>query len=422
MKQLMQALKKGKSPATVPNLVWKDECGKVHENPFSHVPTSISDVMVNQYSGIVRTVLRYRDMKSIIPYRNWLKRPVTAVYTCRGCLYDCVLCGASRTAIKGFLNRQQPAFRTAEDIYKDIKNISRFSRAPIFITHDIRLAGSERALKLLDMLEKEPVKNNLMFELFEPATPGFLKRIARAAPGFTLDISPQTHDERLRQLQGNSYTNAELETTIETALKLGTTRLDIFFIIGLPEQTAQSVMETIDYCEYLLKKFNGDKRLFLFIAAQSPFMAPGSLAFENPEKYGYKILYKTFEEYRRALTMPSWKYTLNYETRWLNRQQIADAAYEAIAHLTRAKARYGQIPHKLADAQLRRIQQARELEARLDVIIENGSRPEELAELADAIEDVNSFRAIQHRQLDVPVGLISLRYPNAVWNALFKRK
>ena len=422
LRQMMQAIKDGSTLEKVPNLVWKDEAGKIHENAFSHVPTGISDVMVNQYSGMVRSVLRYRDMLSIIPYRNWLKRPVTAVYTCRGCTYDCLLCGASRTAIKGFLNRAKPAFRTAEDIYKDIKNSSRVSRAPIFITHDIRLAGPERADRLLELLEKGPVKNNLMFELFRPATPEFLERLAKVAPGFTLDISPQTHDERLRKLQGNNYDNASLETMFDAALKLGTTRLDTFFIIGLPEQTHQSVMETIDYCEYLLERYKGDKRLFLFIAAQSPFMAPGSIAFENAEKYGYKILYKTFEEYRQALTMPCWKYTLNYETKWLNRQQIADTAYEAIARLTRAKARYGQIPQQLADAQLKRIEQAQELEKKLDIIIGNGNKPEELAAIAPEIEAVNSFRAIQHRQLDVPAGLLSLRIPNAIWNVLFKRK
>lgn len=48
--------------------------------------------------------------------------------------------------------------------------------------------------------------------------------------------------------------------------------LIFFFMIGLPEQTYESVMETVEYCGRLMERFNtgGRPRLFPFI---SPFCA-----------------------------------------------------------------------------------------------------------------------------------------------------
>ena len=82
---LMDCVTKGKELEAVPNLVWKDSRGQVRENPFSHVPSDISDVMVGHYDGVIRSVLRHHDLISYIPFSGWLRYPITAVITCRGC-------------------------------------------------------------------------------------------------------------------------------------------------------------------------------------------------------------------------------------------------------------------------------------------------------------------------------------------------
>ena len=58
---------------------------------------------------------------------------------------------------------------------------------------------------------------------------------------------------------------------------------------GLPQQTAESVLGTIDYCEELLKRFGKDGRLSPFISPLAPFLDPGSRGFENPEEHGYRL-------------------------------------------------------------------------------------------------------------------------------------
>jgi B12-binding domain/radical SAM domain protein len=419
MRQLLKNLK-SRRLSSVPNLVWKDSAGKIHENPFTHIPQDISDVMQDHYGGIIRSVLRYRDLTSIIPSKGWLKQPVTAVFTSRGCTQNCIFCGGSQEAMRCAVNRQKVAFRTTEDIYKDIQQISGFSHGQISILGDIRQAGEEKAVKLLSILHQKPVKNPLMFEMFYPAGPNLVAEIAQAAPGFSLNISPHSHDSEVRHAIGLDYSNADMESMLESAIRSGAGRLEVFFMIGLPKQTRASVLESINYCEYLLRKFDGDRRLFLFIGPLAPFLDPASLAFEHPRRYGYKLLFRSLEEHRLALEQPSWKYILNYQTDWLSRQDIMSVTYEAIARLMRIKAKYGQISTALAEAQVERIEQAIHLERRIDAIMRSG-HPDELAQLKPEMDKINGFRGVQQRQMDLPLGLFRLRYLNSLWGLLLEQ-
>jgi len=419
--RFMQAFKEGNF-GEIPNLVWKDGTGEVHKNPFSYVPTEIGHVMGNHYGLMVRQVLRYRDLASVVPFKGWLKYPVTAVFTCRGCVYNCIFCAGARDAMSGFANRTAVARRSPEDIFKDVLNISRISRGPILIVGDIREGGLSRAQKLLGLIKAKRVKNTLMFEAFNPMSPQFIQEMAAAAPGFSLDMSPESHDPEVRRGSlGRDFSNEDMEKMIGAALEAGASRVEIFFMIGLHKQDRQSVLDTVDYCEHLLKKFRADKRLFLFMGHQAPFMAPGSLAFEYPERYGFHLRFKTLAEHRQALTLPSWKYSLNYETQWLSRDEITDVTYEAIARLTALKARYGQIPQKTADEQLERIRRARELEEKIDVLMRNGDNAG-VARLKPEMDCINGFQAAERLELEIPVGLIRLRYFSAAWNALFGKK
>ncbi|MEE8418977.1 MAG: TIGR04190 family B12-binding domain/radical SAM domain protein, partial [Dehalococcoidales bacterium] len=348
LRLLMDCLKKGQEPEDVPNLVWKKD-GTVKENPFTNVPADLSNVMDKHYDGMVRSVFRYRDLISQLPFKDWLSYPITAVLTCRGCTHNCIICGGSAAAFRQIHQRDKPAMRSPEMVADNIKQIERLSKGPIFILGDLCQTGEEYANQILDRIEQTGVKNQLIFELFAPASKELLQRMGQVAPSFCLEISPESHDPEIRKVIGRNYSNEALEQTLGDALDAGCGRVDVFFMTGLAKQTVQSVMDTVDYCEHLLQKFKGDKRLALFIAPISPFLDPGSLAFEIPERYGYRILYRKLEDFRQALLSPSWKYSLNYETDCMDRDQIAESAYESIIKLIRLKEKYGVISRELAD-------------------------------------------------------------------------
>ena len=419
-RQLMDCIANKRDPEAVPNLVWRDSQGGTHENPFSHVPTDLSDVMVNHYGNVVRSVIRYRDLVSYTPVKDWLRYPITATLTCRGCTHNCVICGGSAAAFKGFYNRQKPVFRSPESVVRDIKQISRFSNGPVFILGDLRQPGEDYASEVLSLLQKNRVKNQFILELFSPASRDFLRQISVACPDFCLEISPESHDLEIRKIIGRHYSDRALEQTLSDALDVGCRRLDVFFMIGLPGQTPQSVMDTIDYCDYLLGRFKGDKRLSLFISPLAPFLDPGSLAFEQPERYGYRVLFRTLEEHRQALVSPIWKYSLNYETKWMTRQQIVDTAYEAILRFNQLKAKYGIIPEQMAKAGEQRIKAAWEMAHRIDDILSRGNH-HEVAHLKAQVDEINMFPVAEKIQLEVPLPFIKLRPLRALWSLITGR-
>ena len=421
LRQLMDCIMNGREPEAVPNLVWRDSQGKIQENPFSYIPSDLSNVMVDHYGGIIRSIIRHHDLASYVPVKDWLRYPIAAVFTCRGCTQNCVVCGGSATAFRHFYNREKTVFRSPKSVVQDVKQIEHFSNGPIFILGDIRQPGEDYAYELLHLLQKDRVKNQLILELFSPASGDFLHQVGLSCPGFCLEISPESHDPEVRRAAGKPYSNQALEQTLSDALNAGCSRLDVFFMIGLPKQPPESVMDTIDYCDCLLEKFRGDKRLSLFIAPLSPFLDPGSLGFEQPERYGYRILFRTLEEHRQALLSPSWKYSLNYETEWMTRQQIVDTAYEAILRLNRLKAKHGVISKQMAEVGEQRLEAASEMLHRIDEIMSKGNAEEELSRLKARVDEINMFPVSEKMQLELPLGLIKLKPWRFLWSLMTGR-
>jgi hypothetical protein len=123
-------------------------------------------------------------------------------------------------------------------------------------------------------------------------------------------------------------------------------------------------METVRYCEHLFQ--SSDARLSCFISPMGPFLDPGSRGFEEPERYGYRQFARTLEEHRQRLVQPSWKEILSYETRWMDRDEIVAATYDAGEALNALKLRYGRIDPAHGQAVARRIAQSRALQEQLD--------------------------------------------------------
>jgi len=408
----------GPALAEVPNLTWQDANGTIHVNPITYSPPDLDHVLLD-YSYVVKAVARYRDMASFIPFEDWLRYPVTAALTCRGCTHDCNTCGGSATTMRNVYGRQEVAFRSPESLAHDIRSIARWNRGPVFVLGDIRQAGMDYAYKFLEAVKG--VNDQLMFEVFGPASCGFLAKMAEAAPRFTLELSPESHDEQVRAAFGRHYSNATMEQTIQDALDVGCQRFDLFFMIGLPEQTYDSVMGTVDYCEHIMEKFNANTenpRVIPFISPFAPFLDPGSKVFVNPEAYGYRLIHRTLEEHRQALVQPSWKYVLNYETKWMSRDEIVAATYEAALRFNRMKARYSLVSRAQANATEARIKKAIRLSQQVDEImaIEDEARRLKLLQaIKPQVDTANTSTVCDKRELEVPVGLFKLNIPRAAW-------
>lgn len=403
LRLLMGALKRGQRDNLhdVPNLSWKDKQGRVIVNPMSHVP-QVLDHYIDNYGIMIRTALRYMDVKSMLPIHDWWSYPITAVMTCRGCVHSCSFCGGGRESMGIFGRRNAPAFRPPKRIVEDVRKISSFTSAPIFIVGDLRQAGENYANEVLEGLSRLRVKNEVVLELFTNAPKSYFKQVARALPRFNMEMSPESHDPEVRKRSGKLYTNEEMERTIGHALEAGCRKFDLFFMVGLPGQTYDSVLQTVDYCEYLLKRFG--PRMVPFISPLAPFIDPASPIYENPDRFGYRLFFRTLEEYRTALLQPSWKHSLGYETLWMTRDQIVDATYEAALRLTKLKAEFGILERENARRVEEKIHLARRLISEIDEIMKlpEEGRIKALEGLRGEIRLVNSNTICEAKEIKWP--------------------
>ncbi|HUA84786.1 MAG TPA: TIGR04190 family B12-binding domain/radical SAM domain protein [Bryobacteraceae bacterium] len=398
--QLLTALRDGGSLEKIPNLTYRQN-GLPRVNPLTFLPPGL-DFADLRADLMVEMVLRHRDLASVVPYVGWTRNPITAVFTVKGCAHECATCGSSHTTCGHLTHRIAPVFRSPENLAKNMIALSRFSRGPIFLVGDLLQAGRDYADAVLEELRRANLENQVVFEFFDVPPIDFLRRIDASTPHWSLELSPESHDHDVRRAQDGEpgYDNEMMEAALREALHLRTTRIDVFFMIGLPRQTYQSVLDTIAYCERLFQM--SDRRLSCFISPMGPFLDPGSRVFEEPKKFGYRVFARTLEDHRKLLVEPSWEKILSYETEWMTRAELVDATYDAGERLNQLKLKYGRIRPRRAHAVAERIRAARDLRRR----IAEGS---EIADLEGEIEQFSESTVCDKRELFWARHLINFR-------------
>jgi clorobiocin biosynthesis protein CloN6 len=116
-----------------------------------------------------------------------------------------------------------------------------------------------------------------------------------------------------------------------------------------------------------------------------PFLDPGCRFFEEPGQHGYRIFHRTLEEHRQAMIEPLWHRRLNYETQWLDRRELQDVSYEAIARLVEIKGEYGVLPATFCRAILTTIDETRHLLGEMErALLLDGTLPVDLRDVIRA--------------------------------------
>ncbi|SEN10911.1 B12-binding domain/radical SAM domain protein, Ta0216 family [Mesobacillus persicus] len=395
MLQLMNHIKAGVHQfGGIPNLTWKNEEGKSIYNPLTHVPEDLDEFDIPGYRYAIKSVFKYRNFLDPLPYNGWLQYPNTAILTAKGCTQACLICGGSKQSYKDNCNRKVLAKRSPKKLIEDIQFIQRFSRAPIFILHDIRQAGKEYVDEFFERLSQIKLKNELVFELFQYANEEYFEKIAKVVPKYSVELTLETHDEKIRRYNGKfSCTNEKVVQTLKSALKHKCAKIDIFFMSGIPHQDYNSVLKNVDFCEQIHLACGEDKRLSYFVAPLAPFLDPASPAFENPEKFGYKKFCHTIEDHRKQITQPSWKYMLSFETDYMTRDEIVRSTYDSAKLLNDFKLKYNLIDQKTYLEVNENMAKSLVYIKKIDDIMElpEAEKEIELAKLKQEMEDVNEY-------------------------------
>jgi len=382
--KLIEELEKDKPDlAKVPNLVFKRD-SKVVDNGIIHVPDSIDDTLTD-LGFVVRMLTSERDLDLYSPNIDFVKNPITMIVTARGCTQNCATCGGSRYFYKRYCNREKVAFRSPGRIVEDLLAMESYGEIPVLIVGDLRQGGRRYWKETLDGIKRENIDLPLIFELFDTAPKEYFQALS-GIEDFNLQISPETHSEEIRRLQGKRYTNAALERNISYALEAGVNKFDLYFMLGIPGQDREEINRTLGYFE---KLSSFGKRVHFFLSPLVPFLDPGSLAYDFPERYGINILFRDLKSYRDALDNTTWKDFLNYEGA-LSREELVFETYESIAKVLKIKKEHGYLSEEEYDQKMRLTSFSREIYARL----ERGEKVDVLINMMDLKAPVSTTKEL----------------------------
>ncbi|AFA40232.1 Fe-S oxidoreductase [Pyrobaculum oguniense TE7] len=356
MYQLLHAVEGGDRERLyeIPNLAFRDG-DKIVNTGIRYVPQELDDLKPD-YTAVARAMIR-SGIRNSLPWSTFFKHPIAAVISYKGCPLNCLACGGSNYTYRAVFGRGGLGRKSPRTLVEEFREITDWLKVPVFFVGDLQYLGRRYLEEFTELLRREKPSVELIFEFFTPPPREVLSLYRRAGDVVYLQISPESHDEDIRKHYGRPYDNSSLLKFIKSAAELRFERVDLYFMVGLPMQTPENVKGLGDFFLELAK--HGGGALNAFVAPLAPFVDPGSPAFHNPSKYGYVLLAKSFEEHRRLLLAERWYMMLNYETTTMTRSQIAEATYNAVESLAKAKYAAGVIDDKYLDAILETVKNAR---------------------------------------------------------------
>ena len=419
--KMMEALQKGGDLSEVPNLVWKDDNGKIHNNHITHTAESLDEIIFD-YGIVIKNTLRHMDVKGSLPWYGWDKLPLTSVFSVRGCSLNCAECGGSSFANGKVVCRKAPAYRSPEKLAEDLDMIQSYLGTTIFIVGDLRQHSIDYADRFLKEVKERKIKNHVVIELFNGAGEEYFSKLDKAFEGgWSIEFSPDSHDESVRSSLGKGYSNESIERSVENAFKNGCSRFDLFYMTGLPFQSKESAIGSAKASKRLWDLVKKDDRLFIFNAPFAPFVDPGSRAFEEPEKWGYRFFARTLEEHKRLLENPSWKQVLSYETDLMSRDVIAETAYDAANELAAAEHECSRISAETYKRRKERTEAARSLMHRVDkimMIADKEERENKLWDIKDESIELMNSTVCDKKDLDWKAGSMWRNSPRVMMGIL----
>ncbi|MDI9619317.1 MAG: radical SAM protein [Candidatus Nezhaarchaeota archaeon] len=330
--EFLDSLERRGKPTPVPNTTVRDEDGRILVGEPRRPEVDINDL---EFARIDLLEPKRAFFSSFMP-------PHFSLPVCRGCTYSCAACGGSSYSYRTYLNREAPSFRRPERLREDLEKLSEQGVKAVFLFQDPRMAGAGYCEELVKELKSSNASIlNISMELFEPADEKYLGFLASVGIPLTLTISPESGVDEVRMLHGRGYSNRELFKTIEACRKHGDLmRLIVFFMLGLAHETEDTLKETVNLWERICL-LDGGHRTVVFAFGPMILLDPGSPAFDSPGEHGYKLAFKSLEDYANGMSMPSWHQWISYETKFFDRAKIADLTLKLIERAIDLREKYG---------------------------------------------------------------------------------
>ena len=261
---LIARVENGESLAGVAGVAFRDESGAIVKNEERPLIEDLDSI------PIPRRELLGDFEKYESPPGSYKQKPIAIVMTSRGCKARCIYC----FQMKG---ERRIRFRSVENVVQEIEElINRYGFREIRFLDETFTADRERALEILRQLREKKLKfsfyvssrvNTVDYELLRE-----MKKAGCWAVLFGAESGVQKNLNTMKKGINLDQTRAAVKAAKKAGLKVYTP-----FIIGIPGETYEEALQTIDFAIELDPHYAN-------FHSMTPF--PGTELYENIEKYG----------------------------------------------------------------------------------------------------------------------------------------
>jgi len=232
--QTLAELASGVQLHSIQGLIWREN-GKAVINPPRLLLDDLDSMPFPAYEKLKGFPNGYN-----MPLFSYVKVPGAAIVTSRGCPYQCSYCDRS-VFKKGF------RYNSARYVYEHIKYLkTRFGVQHINIYDDLFTANRKRITELCDLLISKPLDINFNCAVRVKQTNDDLLKMLKKAGCLTISLGIESADQ---EILNKHKSGVSLDDVVDTVrrIKVAGIRTKGLFIMGLPEETEESIQKTSDF-------------------------------------------------------------------------------------------------------------------------------------------------------------------------------
>ena len=205
-----------------------------------------------------------------------------SLVTSRGCVGRCIFCTAANTKYRE---------RSAEKVFEDICNLYHNAGiSEIAILENSFTINEKRTRRICDLLIKENMPIRWSCEARVETSIELLKLMKEAGCYAVQFGIESANDKTLKNIR-KGINIKQISEAINNALAVGIENICCNYIIGLPGDTKESLMNTFEY----MRKFKGNRRVRQSISVLTPY--PGTYIYNHADEMGVKIISKDWKRY-----------------------------------------------------------------------------------------------------------------------------
>ncbi len=305
----------------VPNLLWRDEVGVLHDNSLRYALDEGDAAKLRHGSlRLLRNRQAYLDRVLYADFSDGAREPgyARAAYLNggRGCSVNCVNCGGGAAAQAVLCGRQGVLLYPLHKLVRDVEEAVAEGAQVLRMSFDPPAA--RRSLRAwFDALQGVGQPLRLVFDLWHLPSADLLDSMGKVfEPGSTLILSPECGSEQVRRrMRGLSFSNEQMLGSIREIESRGF-RAHCFFSAGLPTETSGD----IDASLALIDRIRNETSAGISVC---PMVAdPGSPLFLDPGAYGARLTRKSLRDFYDEKGLPNGP---GYETSFFTEREIVAA-------------------------------------------------------------------------------------------------